>query len=390
MNAGDSITIDSAFSFYVKEDVKDQHDVLFEFLVSDGSNSWTSFHTQILNAPELLSSVLSINDLTGNANGVAEAGELFLVNIKYVNSGHSYADSVFAVVVSANPDISFLSDSVMFSLDEQSDTIISFQAQLSALTPLNAEIDVFSSVYAGSHVYDSLYIIIAGYLFEDFETGDLSQYDWQLSGAMPWFVSSFLPYEGSFCLQSGDINDNESTILRITIDVTRKDSLTFMYKTDSESVWDNLQLMIDSINRFTSSGTFDWQYSSALMDTGIHIVEFIYSKDNVFSAGMDCAWLDDIRFPPFTTVVAIEELSLTEEIYIFPNPAISSLNIRMQEGMQADRLAIYNMNGQLVHQEKMHLKDQNRIFVDDWQEGIYLIVVFNGDSVYRKLFVVKH
>ena len=118
------------------------------------------------------------------------------------------------------------------------------------------------------------------------------------SGDAEWFVD-----DSEFCSEpasarSGGIGDDQSTSL--TTNVLGKGTLSFMWKTSSESGYDRLQLYVDGgcvIDDF--SGDRDWEsVSHAITTDGTHTVEWRYVKDGSVSEGRDCGWVDDVVWTP--------------------------------------------------------------------------------------------
>ncbi|QCE41505.1 PDZ domain-containing protein [Psychroserpens sp. NJDZ02] len=89
---------------------------------------------------------------------------------------------------------------------------------------------------------------------------------------------------------------------------------------------------------------------------------------------------------------AISSLS-KENISLYPNPAVSALNIAFKEVIQGDyNFAVYMTNGVLVKQyNKRFVKgDLNEnINVDKLEDGVYVLKITKDDSTYSNLFVVK-
>ncbi|AUC74378.1 PDZ domain-containing protein [Olleya sp. Bg11-27] len=89
---------------------------------------------------------------------------------------------------------------------------------------------------------------------------------------------------------------------------------------------------------------------------------------------------------------AISSLS-KENISLYPNPAVSELNIAFKEVIQGEyNFAVYMTNGVLVKQyNKRFVKgDLNEsINVDKLEDGVYVLKITKDDTTYSNLFVVK-
>ena len=133
---------------------------------------------------------------------------------------------------------------------------------------------------------------------EDFETGDFSQYEWQLSGNSNWTVTDASPYEGLFCAQSGVITHSQATTLELEYEVYAEDVLSFWLKVSSESGYDFLTFYIDDVEIEDWSGEVPWEIFEYTVPVGTHVFKWEYTKDFTVSSGSDACWIDYITFPP--------------------------------------------------------------------------------------------
>lgn len=133
---------------------------------------------------------------------------------------------------------------------------------------------------------------------EDFETGDFSQYDWQFEGNADWFVTDAFAYEGVYSAQSSDIGDGQTAALYLEYTVYATDTLSFWYKTSSESNYDYLNFYVDDILLGEWAGEIPWSYAEFVIGVGSHTFKWEYDKDFSVSSGQDAVWIDMITFPP--------------------------------------------------------------------------------------------
>ena len=78
-------------------------------------------------------------------------------------------------------------------------------------------------------------------------------------------------------------------------------------------------------------------------------------------------------------------------ITLYPNPANTSITIGSQEKPGAVDVQLYNAEGKLI--TSTQISDQERfktIDISDLSEGVYTAVVFSGDSLVKKSFVVRN
>lgn len=149
----------------------------------------------------------------------------------------------------------------------------------------------FNSQFASAQGNKSLSI-------EDFETGDFSQFEWQLSGNAQWAVTDVNPYEGTYCAKSGTITNSQSTSLSLDYNVYVTDTLSFWFKVSSETGYDYLRFKVDGAEYDSWSGEQPWQIAEFVINAGTHTFEWSYTKDGSVSLGQDAAWIDYITFPP--------------------------------------------------------------------------------------------
>jgi len=131
---------------------------------------------------------------------------------------------------------------------------------------------------------------------EDFETNDFIKFPWVHEGDAGWSTTQREMYSGSYSAESGAIEGNESTSLKVTLDCVTG-NITFYCKVSSESGFDYLKFYIDGAEKGKWSGEEDWAEVSFAVTGGSRTFEWTYSKDGTTTEGDDTAWIDDIFFP---------------------------------------------------------------------------------------------
>ena len=118
--------------------------------------------------------------------------------------------------------------------------------------------------------------------------GDLTFFT---EGDAEWFV------DGGDTARSGGIGDDQATTLKTV--VQGRGTLSFRWRTSSESEYDWLRLRVDGNEVGRISGWRDWEGFSHVIDgNGSHTVEWRYDKDGSVSDGEDCGWIDDVVWTP--------------------------------------------------------------------------------------------
>jgi hypothetical protein len=302
LNPGQTIFINNAFTFIVAPDVPDEFDVPFNVAASGGS-VWNSTFSITASAPFLELGNYLISDPSGNNNGRLDPGENVSVTFEALNSGHSNAPDVIAELLTSCNYVTINNPSVGLEtlLTGETDEAV-FNISIDPLAPVGTMAHFLVKLSSGEYETESEYTAKIGRIVEDWESGGFNQFDWQFSGNADWLITTGNPYEGTYCAQSGDIANNQFSILKLTYDVMQDDSISFWVKISSENDDDLLDFYINSQVVGSWSGTLAWQRVSYPLSTGTLNFKWFYHKDGGTSSGSDCAWIDYIELPaPSTT-----------------------------------------------------------------------------------------
>ena len=128
--------------------------------------------------------------------------------------------------------------------------------------------------------------------FEDFESG-MIQEPFIIPWSSPWVIDSD-SYDGQFCAKSGDIGDNQKSVLEANINAA-SGNVSFWRKVSSEYGSDELIFYIDDLEKGRWSGYLDWEEVTYQIIPGAHTFKWEYKKDWLSSDGEDAAWIDDIN-----------------------------------------------------------------------------------------------
>ena len=216
------------------------------------------------------------------------------------------------------------------------------------------------------------YIITVGNIVESFETGDFSMFDWTNGGNADWTIVSGDANTGTYCAKSGSISDSQQTDLILTTEILADGQVSFYKKVSSEASWDKLFFYIDNVEKGNWSGNVSWGQESYPVTTGTHTFKWTYKKDSSMSSGQDCAWIDDIQFPPTSVVLS---LSPVTDLEADVNENSVSLSWTASEDASA---YIINRDGvELANQE-------GTTFIDNVEDGVYTysIIATDGNGRY--------
>jgi hypothetical protein len=185
------------------------------------------------------------------------------------------------------------------------------------------------SVVVNSNISLAAYFRLIDYT-DGFETGNLSRLGWASAGTLPWVVESTNVLAGGFSARSGQIANGQTSSLLLTTNFFAGPA-SFYLKVSSEPTWDLLQFYVDGTLLQQWSGEVDWQIYPFDLASGIHTLEWRYTKDQTSSAGLDAAFIDNVLLP----------ISL---------PTDSSTPASLQIVRQADGSCIITVHGQTNRQ----------------------------------------
>lgn len=135
-------------------------------------------------------------------------------------------------------------------------------------------------------------------MIEDWESGTLTQYEWQTGGTAEWQITDQTVYEGVYSAQSGLITDNQESWILLEYEVYSPQDISFYCKVSSESGYDYLRFYIDDQMQGEWTGEVDWELATYPVTVGFHSFKWAYEKDVSISSGLDAGFIDYIVFPP--------------------------------------------------------------------------------------------
>ncbi len=301
IHTGEHVLRNLGYEFHVSDGIPDQHEVRFDVHAADENDStWDSKFFVTFNAPEITPGEMIIDDSQyGNGNGRLDPGEQAVMKIKTSNTGHCFAHNVIVNLIPYNAYVTVNSGpDTIPTLGFFGAAWPSFDVTVSDDAPEGIFAEMHYLATSAGYEVPKTYYPKIGALIEDWETGDFSKFDWQLSGTQNWFVTNLYPYEGFYHCKSGAIQNNQSSVLSISYQVMTNDTIKFYKKVSSEADFDKLIFYIDDVEQDSWSGiSTGWTHEMFPVSAGVHTFKWVYQKDNSGSWGADCAWLDYIELP---------------------------------------------------------------------------------------------
>ncbi|MCK4312354.1 MAG: hypothetical protein KAW88_06440, partial [Candidatus Cloacimonetes bacterium] len=256
------------------------------------------------------------DDSTGNNNGYIDPGETIDIIVSIINNGDILAEDVNGVISTLSPYVSLDVDNVDFGdLAQGQIAEGTFTITVDGSTPVGEVFGLNLEISANAGTYTTNFYIncVVGIMIEDFESNNFLSFDWEFGGNADWEISTN-SYEGNYCAKSGNISDNQSSSIYLTVDVVADGEISFYQKVSSEPYYDYLRFYIDNTQMGAWSGTSGWNQETYPVSAGGHTFKWEYTKDVYVSIGSDCGWIDYIVFPPISTTPLPPPVNLTATV----------------------------------------------------------------------------
>jgi Secretion system C-terminal sorting domain len=221
------------------------------------------------------------------------------------------------------------------------------------------------------------YAVVPDKFTETFEHNNLTDlFPWKTYGDAQWTITDKEAQTGTYSIQPGNINVNQSSTLEINIDLPSDNAIEFAIKINT-SFTDILEFYIDT----TAYGTYydfvsDWNFYTYLMPAGKHVLKWIYRNLGTSSNNGPSVWLDNIFFPTnavnLTSVKSEDHLPLTFNLFQnYPNPFNPNTLLKYSLASESQvKLSIYDITGRRV-------KD---LFIGEQSAGMHE-VNFDGSNL---------
>ena len=407
LQPNEAISVADAIRFRVAPNVPYGHVALFHVVMTAGDFVTEQDFSQLLYAPKLAigSCVVDDSQSTETVNGRIDYGETVNLNIPLQNIGNAKAQFGFVTVQNMSDAISFNSSTtqtVPFMAENASFMLnLSVTANPSVQESTVAE---FKVVYtAGFYKAEKTFAVLVGANIEDWETGDFSSFDWNLGSSNQWQITTLHPYEGTYAVRSAEIGNNTTSSLKLTMEVTQPDTISFYYYVSCEqggtgwwgnqyNWYDYLAFYINGTQKDAWDGEVSWTKAAYPLAPGTYTFEWRYTKDQNTVSGEDLVMIDYISLPGAVREPTAIENVLGDGISIscYPNPASDYVMVAGEQlaSLQQGRVDLYNISGQRLRSVAV---TDSQITVDmrDLVVGTYLLVVWNGEQRVKAVKILK-
>ena len=213
---------------------------------------------------------------TGNGTytGTMKKGVYTAMALKDGYQGAEYGSSITVNYNATTSNINFILQEILYPVNE----VIAEEMS-------DTQVKVYWSQNALSQI------------MEDFETGDFSSFDWVNDATYPWSVTTNAPYEGTYCMMSGNAGVASSTsAIQVSVEIARDGMMSFYNKISSESNYDMGYFFLDGTQKMSASGAGAWQMKEYPITAGVHTFRWEYTKDGSVNSNDDCWYIDNISF----------------------------------------------------------------------------------------------
>lgn len=296
------------FGMQVADSVPDHGFFSVDLLLKDRKNI-KKYRIDVFVHSPLLSIISCYVDDTGIGNGnfIPEPGESVNFIFKVKNSGSSPATGIFGIN-SPQPGIGIIPPGTK-SGTIPSGAVLTYTmpVSLSDNVPLGEYFTINSRLDCTPYTRSKDFIFRIGKTRENFEVMSFSIFPWINTSPIPWTITDKDAFDGLRSAQSGKITNYGSTNLFLKAFLSKSDSLRFYCKVSSELNYDFLTFKVNGNTVFRMSGESGWQRKSVALPQGMDKIEWIYTKDESVTSGLDCAWLDLIDFPVPSNMIFIQK-----------------------------------------------------------------------------------
>lgn len=364
LDAATSAVVPGAFILSVSTEVPDQHLIPLDLHMSDRSGHvWDARFTLQVNTPVLSTGTWQLNDTAGgNGDGWPQPGEDVEVIIPVTNTGHANMEPTPLTVTYASTGLQMINNFFRLSKLEPDSTCqalfglhVSDTLRAGASQSFTVSLDT-----AGMHLNKIITLYPGGYN-EDFETGALNKLPWKNTGSTGWYVTNASPLSGNYTARSGKITDNQFTEMAVTLCVTDTGNIRFTYKVSSEDYYDFLYFYVDNQQRLKVSGQTGILEFADTVSPGWHTFRWRYLKDEAYAYGSDCAWVDNLVFPPAIqlpyTDAGIKAITYPTADSVYFAPVFPVTEVRNYGSLPIDSMILsYSLNDTFRIQEPLKIR----------------------------------
>ncbi len=359
-----SKNIDNAFSFVIKDNVPDMHNVKFKVETSPtGGANTVSYFSAILNSPKLVTGDFFIeNQSNGLNNMYLDAGESATIRIPVYNAGSVDLPSIIATLNCPNTNVVISNSNINLDIIEKGSCKgAEFDISINNTIQAN-DLTVFTvKVSSGDYEISSTYNKYIGLIIESFESNTFwnanynnSLLDWDVDdGDINWEHSNYCSWDGDKAVSSElTLQKNRDAIIQPKTAFDARGSIQFHKKMSSDENVGTLSFYIDDVLIETWKGNSDWSKEYFECSPGEHNFKWVYNTGDFTNTYSGCSWIDNIIFG--LDDITNSQYSLPSQLITtlhqnYPNPFYHATNIKFDIDKNIHvKLSIYNAKGKII------------------------------------------
>lgn len=250
LSSNATINLIDAFTFTVSNEIPNKTGIDFVVTINSGSDTYENHITMKAYAPNFKIGDMTITEIDGNGNGRLDPGETVRFSFSVKNNGNADSNIVNALLTMNNPYLQITSSSAVSvsAVEAGATQIFNYDVYVNG-APAGTSAAFNLSVISGVYTDEKDFSKKIGLNVEDFESGEFNTALWTNDLPHPWTFVTDDPYEGVYCVKSGQIGDNQETVLSLNYEVGEPDSIAFYYKVSSEATYDKLIFYIDNVEK---------------------------------------------------------------------------------------------------------------------------------------------
>ena len=247
-------------------------------------------------------------DLDSGNDNLISIGETININATLENLGSENASDIVVNLVNSNNDgyIDLInSNAIINNLNDNESANISLSFRVNNGCPYGYISSLLIELNSENNSISEEIVFQIESLIESFDSASFDEFLWEFSGNQDWNIVGSQFIGDSYSAKSGDIDDNMTSEIFITMNIVEDGFIKFDKKVSCEDVgsqtgnyYDYLAFYIDNIEQAKWAGEIDWSQNSFEVSAGERTFSWKFIKDQGVTSGQDAAWIDNIVFPP--------------------------------------------------------------------------------------------
>lgn len=157
-----------------------------------------------------------------------------------------------------------------------------------------------------------------------------------------------------------------------------------------EPAYEGMEVLIENIQYPSTSASFSWDFGDGFTYSGATPPAHTYSSEGIYEITFTVT-LNDSCVLQFSNQITVptEEIIDNGDIFIYPNPANSMLQLEFPENIFSQQIYITDIRGKLLLKQDVPQQIQTAVIdVRSFSDGLYLLHLVCGEKTFSKKFEV--